>query len=195
MAQAKVTKNRKTTKTPHGSATDIMRRVEIKAMRMMSGHAYQKQGALAGGTLEVSYTVQTDTSVIPEGDCIAVEAHYVLTALQSESTDPVVEIRTSIEVTYACSEADTFSPEALHGFGQTNGVFNTWPYWREYVQSSIARMGLPTLIVPVFRLESPQKATIKKKAKTSVRGSAKPKRKFAKTKSTKTVTRSTRKKA
>jgi hypothetical protein len=195
MAKAIVTKKRKTTNKPHGSATDVMKRVEIKTMRMMSAHVSQKQDVLAGGTLQVSYTVRTETRVTPEGDGIAVDAHYALTALQSQATEPVVEIKTTLEVTYACSEADTFPLEAIQEFGQANGVFNTWPYWREYVQSSIARMGLPTLIVPVFRLALPPKPTKKKTTKASVRGSVKPKRKFPKTKSTKIVKRSTRKKA
>ena len=43
--------------------------------------------------------------------------------------------------------------EHLHAFSATNGVFNAWPYWREFVQNTTARMGLPTpVIVPVFRL-------------------------------------------
>jgi preprotein translocase subunit SecB len=33
-----------------------------------------------------------------------------------------------------------------------NGVFHVWPYWREMVQNTLARMGLPPLILPVFRV-------------------------------------------
>ena len=45
-----------------------------------------------------------------------------------------------------------FHPEELDAFGQVNAVFNAWPYWRELVQSSLARMSMPLLAVPVFRL-------------------------------------------
>lgn len=41
--------------------------------------------------------------------------------------------------------------EALNAFIK-NAVHNSWPYWREYVQSTCARAGLPTLEVPPFRL-------------------------------------------
>ena len=37
-------------------------------------------------------------------------------------------------------------------FGQINAVFNAWPCWRELVQAPPARMSLPTLTVPVFRV-------------------------------------------
>jgi preprotein translocase subunit SecB len=39
----------------------------------------------------------------------------------------------------------------LDAFAKTNAVFNAWPYWREFVQSTTVRMGLPPLVTPVFR--------------------------------------------
>jgi hypothetical protein len=38
----------------------------------------------------------------------------------------------------------------LAGFSQTVGVQNVWPYWREFVQSMPARMGLPPLRMPLL---------------------------------------------
>ena len=35
-------------------------------------------------------------------------------------------------------------------FGKINGIFNIWPYWREYVQSSISRIGLPPVAIPLM---------------------------------------------
>ena len=34
-------------------------------------------------------------------------------------------------------------------FGKMNGIHNIWPYWREYVQSTVARIGLPPLVIPL----------------------------------------------
>ena len=42
---------------------------------------------------------------------------------------------------------------ALELFAQANGTFNLWPYWREFVQSTSTRMGLPALTVPSYRIE------------------------------------------
>ena len=41
--------------------------------------------------------------------------------------------------------------EDLEAFCAMNGVFNAWPYAREFVQSSMARMNLPALVLPVMR--------------------------------------------
>jgi preprotein translocase subunit SecB len=38
-----------------------------------------------------------------------------------------------------------------------NGIYNIWPYWREYVQTTTSRLGLPPLTLPVLTGESLQK--------------------------------------
>lgn len=42
--------------------------------------------------------------------------------------------------------------EDLPAFAHHNAILNTWPYWRERVQSTAAAMGLPTLVVPVHHV-------------------------------------------
>ena len=44
-------------------------------------------------------------------------------------------------------ERDAF----LKAFAEVNGVYNAWPYFRELLQSTAARMGLPPVVVPVYR--------------------------------------------
>lgn len=38
----------------------------------------------------------------------------------------------------------------VKAFADFNSTFNAWPYWREFVQSMTARMGLPSVIIPVL---------------------------------------------
>ena len=64
----------------------------------------------------------------------------------------VLTIRASFELAYLADGLQDFSDESLHAFAQTNGVFNAWPYWREFVQSTTARMGTKPIVVPVFRI-------------------------------------------
>ena len=44
--------------------------------------------------------------------------------------------------------------EAVQDFAETNGIYNAWPYWRELLQTSAARVGIPGVVAPVFRLVS-----------------------------------------
>ena len=62
------------------------------------------------------------------------------------------EIRGTFELSYRLPADEGFSAEELKEFGRVNAVFNAWPYWREYVQASLARMSLPALTMPVFRI-------------------------------------------
>lgn len=44
--------------------------------------------------------------------------------------------------------------DALQHFAELNGTYNVWPYWRELVQTVTGRVGLASIIVPVFRPRS-----------------------------------------
>jgi len=39
----------------------------------------------------------------------------------------------------------------LQAFADGNAMMNCWPYWRELVQSMVARMNLPPFVVPLLR--------------------------------------------
>lgn len=43
---------------------------------------------------------------------------------------------------------------ALEEFGRCNVGFHVWPYWREYVQATCARMGIPVIPIGMYRLPS-----------------------------------------
>ncbi len=68
------------------------------------------------------------------------------------------EIRGTFELSYRVPDDEEFSSEEFEAFAQVNAVFNAWPYWREFVQTSLTRMDMPVLTVPVFRISRPQAA-------------------------------------
>lgn len=47
--------------------------------------------------------------------------------------------------------------DLLSAFAKVNGVYNAWPYLREIVQNTCARMNLPPTVLPVFRVIKPSK--------------------------------------
>jgi len=59
---------------------------------------------------------------------------------------------------YQLSEAATFDEDAMSEFLNHNVRHHVWPYWREYLQSTCARMGLPVIPVPhQFYLQATEK--------------------------------------
>lgn len=53
--------------------------------------------------------------------------------------------------TYVIPEGLSFPQADIDAFGALNGVFNVWPFAREFVQNMSTRMGLPCLTIPVHR--------------------------------------------
>ncbi len=66
---------------------------------------------------------------------------------------PVVLVECAYEVDYALREGFLITPEHVKAFKDGNAVFNVWPYFREYLQNNLQRMGLPPLTAPFMRLQ------------------------------------------
>lgn len=47
---------------------------------------------------------------------------------------------------------DELSDRALEEFAEHNGTFHAWPFWREYVHTACARLRIPVVPVPMYRL-------------------------------------------
>jgi hypothetical protein len=71
----------------------------------------------------------------------------------------LILIECSFEAEYRFRD-DMPSEEQIEAFGSANAVFNCWPFFREFVQTSVARMHFPPPPVPFLRLvrksESPE---------------------------------------
>jgi len=62
-----------------------------------------------------------------------------------------IRIEASFRLTYRLDSIEGLDEENFRAFGELNGIYNAYPYWREYLQSTITRMGLPPLIAPLFK--------------------------------------------
>lgn len=50
------------------------------------------------------------------------------------------------------SDTAEIDADVLQEFGEANALYHVWPYWREYVQSTMVRLKLPAISIPMFRL-------------------------------------------
>lgn len=66
--------------------------------------------------------------------------------------ETALSIKATFVVTYSLDSFEDLSEENFRAFAELNGIFNAWPYWRELVQSTTARMGLDQVVVPVYRV-------------------------------------------
>jgi hypothetical protein len=89
-----------------------------------------------------------------ESNQILVRPSFVMTVARESGAEsgPSAQIEATFVLIYGVDSFEGIEDRNVEAFAMTNGVFNAWPYWREFVQNAAARMGLSSsLIVPVFR--------------------------------------------
>ncbi len=140
-------------------------RVQLKDVRLLRCNCVQTPEALFGKkTFAINYS--TEVQVDKKSGCIFVIVKFLFEAfIESKTKKPVIVIDASFLLTYKIEDFDGLTQKGFEQFANLNGIYNAWPYWREYVQNTIVRMGLPSLSIPVFRiLEPPKKKIVGKKA-------------------------------
>ncbi len=139
-------------------------RVQIRDVRLIDCKCTQKPVAMTG---KKSYSVATSTDVQLDKDnrFIVVIAKFHLEASAGKKTSkPVLTIDASFVLTYQIDSFAGLTQRGFEQFANLNGIYNAWPYWREFVQNVIGRMGLPPLTMPVFRIvQGPPNAETGKK--------------------------------
>jgi hypothetical protein len=70
-----------------------------------------------------------------------------------KKSESMVLVECAYEVDYALREDFSITPKHVKAFKDGNAIFNTWPYFREYLQNNLQRMGLPPLTAPFLRLQ------------------------------------------
>ena len=140
-------------------ATDALRaliaEVEIEGVRLVEATAETKARS-PSDTGAVKLLTDQKAEISEQRDdgtfFVAVTMRATLAPGETEAEKkPLVSITTSFELQYRVSKDFPVNAETLATFAETNGIYNAWPYWREFVQSMVARMGLPPVMLPVLR--------------------------------------------
>jgi len=144
---------KKVNKSPLAMAAEVAQHVQIRNVKCVefSGRVIPQAKPTS---LAVTYKVTAQARTDSANSTITVRANFVMEAKPEDAkgASAVVEASASIELEYVFPDVGSLNEETIQSFGRINGVYNAWPYWREYVQSAVARMGLPPLVVPVYRI-------------------------------------------
>ena len=129
--------------------------IQIESVRLCE--AYFRSAVQPSEIAEaIKVTTSRRTAVVEEPTddrSLRIETAFTLEVRSADGDEKLqAEIRGTFELSYEIPDDKSFSSEELEEFGQVNAVFNAWPYWRELVQASLARMSMPPLTVPVFRV-------------------------------------------
>jgi len=139
------------------TALKVSERVQLENIRLMECNC--KQLRLVGpGEKTFEMERNAKSTMDKATNRIFVYTEFTLKTFETESanTEPFAIFKTSFLLIYSAGTLDDITDEAVDTFGKTNGIFNAWPYWREFVQNTIVRMNLPSLTIPVFRIFAPK---------------------------------------
>lgn len=64
----------------------------------------------------------------------------------------VFRVECKFETSYELRTGYDPSPKEIQAFKEANAIFNTWPFFREYLHSTVLRMGYPALSAPFLKL-------------------------------------------
>jgi len=141
------------------AARAIAERFDLKRVRMTACDArstIEDNELPQKTTINVQVKVRLGTSVnSPSTSIIIVDAQFRL--LSSYTDRPTVDaapplaVSSQFQLIYESSEQVDATTIDLEAFGHYTALFNVWPFWREFVQSTVVRMGLPPLTVPLFK--------------------------------------------
>ena len=71
---------------------------------------------------------------------------------EPETAEPLVRINCTFVLIYAIKTWEGLSEDQFGAFAQTSGMFNVWPFWRQVVHTSTLHLGLPTIVLPTYRV-------------------------------------------
>jgi hypothetical protein len=128
----------------------VAERVELLLVWLVESTVKRTPGPTEG----LDYTTNTEAKVemSRKPDRLFLLEKFILKALPRKKKEATVSIEATFLLTYQVEGSDPLDPAHAEAFARVNGIYNAWPYWREYVQSVTSRMGFPGLTLPVFRL-------------------------------------------
>lgn len=135
------------------TARRLMAAAEIQSVRLVEAHCLYSPGAgpSDGGPLNVRLDSPVQRGSLAKGNGLRALLTHILVAKRGKSRR-VLRIEATFELVYSVPPRPRPKADEVNAFCKTNAMFNSWPYWREFVQGTVARMGLPPLTLPFFRV-------------------------------------------
>jgi len=87
-----------------------------------------------------------------EGDLLDVTTYFTFVGLspKDETGGTVVDVQAAFALRYALTQDTPREQVHVEAFARVNGLFNAWPYWREFLQSTLTRFDIPPFPLPLL---------------------------------------------
>lgn len=142
-------------------ASRVNGRSELADIRLVKSSIENLGFPEADSRLNYDLKIQPATRYSAEDGIVIVEVEFSLSirAASGEEQDDVAtvaEISFTHAALFTTSEEDLIAEDELDIFGKTTGVLAIYPYAREYVQDITGRLGLPPLVLDLYKVTREQ---------------------------------------
>lgn len=153
------------------AASGVSRKAVLDSMMMLAGQFGEIDPAKEDGLPDVSpemVALNATTALVQDDPLLVVliKMNLVIPPVASELRDEndsrsnaatYLKISGEYKVSYKWNDGDCasdFEPAQIHCFSRINSVYNVWPYWREYVNTTLNRMAMPPFTLPLLTAEN-----------------------------------------
>lgn len=153
-------------------------RAELLDVRLMSGEVHTVALVTTDTPLSVTLGVDPSAELDDAGDALVVTVGFEISIARepepsgeeghdgakvdqrgavgtvdpAQSPPVVATLACTYAALYDLGEHRAYEEDEIDAFARTTGIFALWPYARAWAQDTTARMGLPPLTLPVYRL-------------------------------------------
>jgi preprotein translocase subunit SecB len=141
----------------YGLAAKVSEKVNIVSVVLVQGSFFRKPDTNRV-KLSLNIGLNIKHKVDKKNSAIMVFPEFKLDGFPEKQNgkDPSLHIEAVFVLVYKIADLKGLKDENFNAFAHANGVYNAWPYWREFVQNTVSRMGLPLLTIPAFHLFRPK---------------------------------------
>lgn len=134
----------------------IAGRIEIRNVELVYAHFEREDDQALPGDSEQTPPSEATPDLYFDVQSAVDDARGTLAFLLKfaiEGQEPTqFKVGAFFRLTYAIEGDGELATDDISQFGRWNALFNGWPYFREYVSSTVNRAGLPRLVLPVMRV-------------------------------------------
>jgi preprotein translocase subunit SecB len=126
---------------------EVAQRISINSINLVATNAIfdEAKGPLPDDAdVSVNHRYRVDS----ESNAIVVEIDFKM------ESGKCLAIMVTYQIEYRAKSLEGLEDKHFKAFAQFNGMYNLWPYIREYVQSLVGKMGLPPIVLPVMTVPS-----------------------------------------
>ena len=130
----------------------VVPKTNLKTLFMVSTNVWRSVDALDYDKVEVEIDVRGQL-VEDHQDHFLAKAIFSFKGQPEgeEEKEEIVRLYSEYVLVYSLKNRGKLTSADLETFCEMNAVYNAWPYWREFVQTTLNRMELPTFTLPLLK--------------------------------------------